>query len=692
MALALIKFVDQASGKTIFEIDIGDNRYFKIAVGNKEIRRSHGVKLLAEPSYISDLSSIPEVKLGRTVVEVDDSHFDREFHFIQLQSFRDEQLNGPAVSEILRLPRGVPANIDLDIVFGLSSGDENMQAQNQRVIVKPFNYSEPGQYSQSLFLSALAGMLPTIMPAVASILPSLLPAVAPIVNSVIGGLTSMGGNQAAAPAAQAPAQTAAPAQNRSNTGSGVAAVQDLVSVIGERQTAQNLAELLQQVTALIESQNRTSTAASYYTAQPLQTRSASLQARVAAPVYSEAKVAWAALLPMLQPILQQVLTPETVQSVVNMPNEHMQTVINGLKDFGRLSIESTEQHLKHLREIHPEIDDPALDQLLMSMSRNINQPLEVDYKRVSSVHLSHKTGRAISINGQSKNIFKAGSQLKFPLNVSTPQTINNAIVKIVVRDRNDLSPLLTKKINLESVTDGDISIMPELSAQETSQLSPGQDYFLNIHLIWKNRDNKKRGTSIQTIFCLTNEFVFNHVENTQQVFELRDFNTYREYWHKIWQGRFTRNTSKYQLEMKYHYLLNPSQAENSRLETQTRLSEEGYTQNGRLRSGMELSIQNLIQLKSRLLPGTAALSENEISALNHPDFIKRFNSAATLRSKLRGKNQETVQIWVYPVIKIQKAVLKKINEINEYGQVVSMLDHSVEIPMPTQMKYIGVKS
>ena len=115
MALAVLRFDGaDGGGRLRFRADIGRNRFYQFAVGGEEVSRAGGLTTLAEPRHVSPLAGpLEESALGRFPVEIPRELFDREHAHVQLMSFRNERREGPAVSDIVRVPLQTAATGEL---------------------------------------------------------------------------------------------------------------------------------------------------------------------------------------------------------------------------------------------------------------------------------------------------------------------------------------------------------------------------------------------------------------------------------------------------------------------------------------------------------------------------------------------------------------------------------------------------
>jgi hypothetical protein len=183
------------------------------------------------------------------------------------------------------------------------------------------------------------------------------------------------------------------------------------------------------------------------------------------------------------------------------------------------------------------------------------------------------------------------------------------------------------------------------------------------------------------------------VEASSELIPLNDVDRFRTYWHKVWQGRFDDQVKRFALECKYYYALNSTRTKHARIETRIRTQElEDRRITGRLKTGIELSPDELNRLLPQLAPGERPLSETELRALRAGDFVERFNQAARYTAKFRGRVGDSAALWVYPEFKLQRIVLQKVGQVNGNGLVTSFVEHSVRFPMPALIHFIGART
>lgn len=692
MALAIVSYDGEQQGQLQFEAQLGRNRYFQYRVGTEPRRDRLGLQQLEDTTLESRvLGPVPEHRLGRIRFRIDRQAIQQGVgerlnrpQFIQLKSFRDAQGNGPAMSETVIIPPVMlqsdhdPMAFSHDGSRGRAMTQIQQTTQGDTVRVKAFNYRQ-ARYSNAMFLQALipaiTSALPAIgsavsgaLPAVTNALPQMLPHLAPLLGGLLDSLGSQSNN----------AQLRRVGRTAEN----------VLGEVGTQENARHLAALLQQLNQLQQQgQNNATQTNGSGTANPQAT------AQSVAPAYATAQVApLVAALPALMPLLQQVLTPETMQGIINMPNQHMQTIINGIKDVSQLAIQSHEQDLRHLREIHPDMEDPELHQLLMTMSLNLNSAPSLNYRRVPSVECHLKT-QLVNIGGSPTVLFSQQAPTwRIPFDVSTPHRIREARVHLLIKDKSSLRTMLHRQFDVGDVDSGQQIDVIELSADELARFKASTAYLFCIHLVWRNRSGEKRGTSRQAEVTVTSGAVFDRIDEGGDLIPLKDPQKFADHWHKIWQDRFTREVSQHVIEARYYLRFEAVEQRLARFETQGRFKTENRQKHGQLRTGVEWTLDTIESLRRQLLPQTPALTDIQKQALHTEAFQRRFGTVAHKRVDLRGRYGKLAELWVYPVVKLQSLILLTPAATDVNGQVTKLQETQVPVPIPVQVHYVGFKS
>ena len=644
MALALIaQENDDADGKRWFSIDIGENRHFRVAAGGTGTVSQAGYTLLDNPSWISPLQGplAPE-QMGRTRFGIPEAVFGREANqrseFVQMMSYRTEDLRGPAVSPIIRSRRFVGVAPEVALSKPLSA---------RRTFARATGYREA--MPQAMVIGELLSSIVAALPQVGEVVRAVLP-------------PSTGG--------QAPA-----------AGGGGDA---LLVRLAAPETIAMLQQLFRQILGSAPTAPRPAAAAT----QGL-TRSFALGRRGR---YSKAQ---ALPIAALAPLLGQVMTPQTVQAVLEAPNRHTQTIINGLTDVIKLALTANQQQLEHLRALNPGVDDPALDGLLASMSLALSgEEPGVRYRRLERVRLKLKGVHSISILGETRVLYKHGARLAMEVEVELPKlasggepTLAPALLELKVKDAEDLTCKIVKRFPLGKVTgSGLLPVRAELDANETANLEPNRDYLMTVTLVWKNRAGETIGNLITQRVTLMGGTVFGGIEDQGGAVDLADPIRYRDWWHRVHAGRFEAESKRLEGELIYTLALaKPGQSGNARIDAriETRPKERSaMTLQARVRSGLDVSLPELAQLAGEL-GATTPPDDETLVALTAESFRERLSLAVRIAFSIKGRSGESFAFWAYPAVKRASLRLLTAQSINDLGNVTSLGEtrHSFVLPV-----------
>ncbi len=660
MALALLRSsrLPRGSDVAAFDIDVGSNRYYRYAVGDDSVDADRGFPMLGKPTFVSPLiGPLPIEAMGRATLDVPVARFDRDHRTIQLMSFRTPALHGPAVSEPLRVGVISRSRDDLPaLAFSNAGGvrypmDTSTLESNRAA---PWRYAEPMAYrevrpvSKAMFLGQLLPMLTKIAGKVLPIVTAI--AKAPV--AAPAGGASGGTAPGAAPAALSP------------------------------DTIKLLMELLQQLKAPVA---------------PVSTATS-----MSADGYSHAAIAPALLaaLPALMPLLEKVLTPETMKAILDTanPTKIIGAVTDSVKEIGKLGLDFDKQSNEHLRALNPMGIHAPVDDLLagMGLATSLSQAVtrekgEPAYRRVESVTLTFAGSSPVMIHGRSRVCYRKGDDIAFALDVKTPQTIAEGSIEILVKNPSTRKVLARRSTTVAQVANGRVTKRIALSGDDLKALATGEEYLVCAYLTWKNAKGKVIGTSRTQQITLIGEYIFDRLEEGTVV-PLNDVSKFRAFWHKVWQGSFTKAFFKVDFEGKYYYVLEPARPSNTPIESTVALDTgDGHAKRGRIRSGMTTSLGALNALIPQISTGKA-LSEAQLGALASSDFVSRFNSAARFSARLAGKAGVSAALWIYPEVKLHQLVLFKAASTDADSHVRELVEERLHFPIPISVHVIGARS
>ncbi|MGH7712808.1 MAG: hypothetical protein ACREOG_16075 [Gemmatimonadaceae bacterium] len=685
MALALLtpSRVPGSPGTVAFRVDLGRNRFFQYSIGDETVDRDRGFPVLGAPSFTSPvLGPLPDAAFGRTMLEIPVARFDREHRSLQLTSYRNKDRHGPALSDIVRAPvtGRVPNELppiafsmrhDMDAYTIDTSPEPLAQAASWRP-ARAMAYREVRPVSSAMLLGSIIPVLSGLVSKVAPVVSGLLKGGGgKIIGELLGGLTKAGGGTAVAPS------------------------EPLI----KPETAALLQQLLQQL-----AQPATPAQPAPVVGGGTATASSLVLSRkyVTASEYSHAAVAPALLaaLPALMPLLEKVLTPETIKGILDTanPTKIIGAVTDSVKEIGKLGLDFDKQSNEHLRALNPMGVHAPVDDLLkgMGFAASLGHGVtsekgEPAYRRVESVELNFAGASPVMIHGRSRVCYRAGEQVAFALDVKTPRAISDATLALLVKNPETRKILVRKSFPVAQIQNGRLPKRAELTASEIKELSTGEEYLVCAYLTWKNSKGKVIGTSRTQLITLVGEYTFDRVEEGSVV-PLNDVSKYRAFWHKVWQGSFTKDFFKVDFEAKYYYVLEPKGDRNAPIETKLSFADEKErVRHGRLKSGMTTTLAALNDLIPQISTGKG-LNEAQLSALRSSDFVARFNTAARTRAALSGKAGVSAALWVYPEVKLHQVVLFKAASTDADSHVRELTEERVHFPIPVTLHVIGART
>lgn len=736
MALALILALDAEPEGVRVRYDIGKNVYVRWLLGDEETVTRNGLPSLANVHQRSPLlEPLPAEARGRGEFVIPNDQINAEGCWLQLLSYRTRDGAGPAVSAITRVPYVGRRTSDdrLDRVNGTLNGTSRpdlapdlpapvgmayrttgmegfstssphfekdrimtrvASAFSQQVDSVPFALRERpmsnAMFTGAEIIGVVGALAPLLAPAVGLLASGVAPVIGQVANQLIRTISGgAGGGGVRSVVTDGAANLADQGIRSAGTASQqLLTPENIRQIMGVINAAQNGTLGAAPVTAA-------PVAAPVATASSLSRRTHAMSYSRAASTkrYSQAQVAPALLaaLPALMPLLQQVLSPQTVQSIIQAPERMTGQVINGITDFARLGLQADQQLNDHLRQLNPGVDDPALHQLLAGMSLGLSTSRNRNYKRVTSVRVQLDEVPMQVVFGRTMALYQQGVTWQFPAAVETPQSISNVEVLLQLKQADNLRVVHEDSETLESIASGPLEVIPSIDASVTQKLIPNKDYILVLSLIWRNSKGQLRGTSMQQTLSVMGQYRFDRVEEAGELIPLNDREVFRDYWHQIWTYSFDDETRRVDLHTRYYLTLSPERNRNARVDTDVRREGEGARQTLKLRSGYEYSVFALNHLLSRLAPDQKPLDETLLSAIASSDFVERFNQAAQHQGQIRGRPGENASLWVFPVMKLQTLLLVKAEQVDDNGVIGSLGEEQVVFPMPVMMHFVGVK-
>lgn len=661
MALAHLEISDYVNNSIQCRIDIGKNRFYQFLIGDTE-SNNNGLRIIEENGRSTQvLGPLDTDELGRKNISLPLNIFDKKNNKLQLLSYRNKEKKGIAISEILPVMVNHSANLEKpELSF---SKNTTMQQNSYGHNINSYNTSfsvKENKMSDAMFLASLLPMLGT---AVKGLLPVLIENAPKIIGSLTGGAPNPQANTAPASDGSTP-----PADN------------PLMKLLNSPEVTALLQSLLQQTL------NSTSN-------KPVASRASSLQKQINVR-YSEAKFAPAliAALPALMPLLQQLLSPETIGKVLDHPQKMIGAVTDGLAKLGEVGIASHEQDLQHLRALNPGTG-PAVDSLLESMSMSIveNKKL-ISYKLLRSVKIKFAKVFTVDCDGKNCLLYNYGGKIIFPVEITTPKAIGNCILQLSIKDVKTSEILIIK--NFKYKTAGDIPLSyPSLESTDYKKLPSNNDYLVSINLIFKDKAKNNIGVFTSEVIHFSDSYLFASVKGKGESVVLNDISVHRAFWHKIWQTKFTKEIMRSKIHIKYYCILTKDKDGVGKMETliKPKKTEDNYEKSILMKTGMKISIADLNKLIP-LISKNSILQENQLNAISSPEFLSSYNTLAQDIIQMNGFENEIAMLWSFPELSMHELLLKKIIKTNEYGMVTEMADELVKFPLPTSLYFIGTKN
>ncbi len=333
MALAILKYIGSSEGQHAFEADTGTSAYYQYKTG-KSKRKYQGLELLDEVVYQSAVLKVPLRRRDpfntKFVLNVPSTAIDRSTRFVQLSSFRGPDQTSPSVSEVVTVH---PVMNDLNGDFKLpkmmtlthanghaTKGKSRIQCERAPMRLKESSVSE------AMFFNALLGGLPQLLtnalPAIGKIIPGLQKAL-PVVEKVLPELGKI---------------------IPSDLQPGKEGVDQILKNISP-ETIKAIMEVVQGVNAKNDNSATQETA----------------EAKSVAKYSHDFAIDPSALM-QLAPLLEKVLSPESIKAIGDNPVQLFKAITDSAVKFQTLDLE------KVAKELPPLFPGSKLDKTVQSMA------------------------------------------------------------------------------------------------------------------------------------------------------------------------------------------------------------------------------------------------------------------------------------------------------------------------------------
>lgn len=577
MALAVIQYQGTQGGQHQFKADIGTNHFFQYLIGGRR-QKHRGLERVEEISYQSPVFAMRNG--GKALMKTRFPLAIPERLFDRQQSF--VQL----VSFKDKQGRGRALSNIIRVMptahsaaYSMSLEIKNME--HISVKNKAFCYREP-RLSQGMFIDSIISTLPNV--------------IGPIVNSLVNkGSSSNGTSQI------------------------VGAVADLLKKVSSPPPPPTPLKPAKGV------------------GKP-QTAAGKMSAAISKAQSTEGMAAgtWT----KLRPLLEKIISPETLETIVDHPEKVLRTISDALlkelnqlkkktaastltgggkmavskslapsyseakafpllaalpvlaplvKDLLNTGLKQEQEQNRHLEALNPGVDadTESNERILASMSLAAltgpklpfatNPKLDIEFVQVNTVELQ----------GKSRVVYKKQDDLYFPVKVSTQapnppkRPIPKVIVQLIVQDGENMEVLVEKKFRLRDVAIG--STLPDihLTQEEAANLPVNKDLKIEVSFIWRGaKSGRNHGTFKNHFITLIDDYIFDRIGNQiGDPVALNDIVKHRAFWHKVWEGS-GQNGRRWNtdFEVKYYYALDFDEAGVSRLETRQQILEDNAVQ------------------------------------------------------------------------------------------------------------------
>ncbi|HEX2532622.1 MAG TPA: hypothetical protein VHK69_02735, partial [Chitinophagaceae bacterium] len=120
-------------------------------------------------------------------------------------------------------------------------------------------------------------------------------------------------------------------------------------------------------------------------------------------------------------------------------------------------------------------------------------------------------------------------------------------------------------------------------------------------------------------------------------------------------------------------------------------SDSRLTISGQMKSGLEVAPAAL----NELLPQVSSypvLTPAQLAALKTDELDAAFNTEAVARLEMKGKDEETGSVWVFPEVRLHRVDLQVPEEVDAAGQVTRTRTETVHFPRPSSVHFYGEKT
>lgn len=661
MALAYLTAGDAPPGSCELTADIGTNEFYEYRIG---ARGEDGQ--LARIDHVSPLRRREGGGAvdSRFTLRIPPSLLSRGSRDVQLCSYRDARRNGPACSRVVSVVPGL-GRMGLD-----APGGPHTMSATSSVAFRPcrqaaFSFEESA-VSHAMFLDGLLAALRALAPAVIDAAPA-------IVGAATGGkgLDSdlLSRLLRAVADATKPAETKGePAKPASLDATSRAQMVDGGVLTGPL-LASLLGPLLQQAPQLLQ----------VLTDKPLQFLTTLIAARQQAQLQKQ---------------------------------QHQQDFIAGLLAEANRSMILREAMRRSAAAGAPAApaaspDPGAAAAQALSLRGTARPSAPRAAARASDrFHLAFEPGTTVSVSGKPKSVYRPDQGITLLARVAVKGAVPRsplprAIVEVTLTDLDRGEPVLAKTFRLTDVAAG-APLPLAFTADELAKVPRHRDLHVAASIRWPSDGGRRIVTARgdHAIYLTGGHLLTAIGAATGAEIPLDDPATYRAFWHRVWEGpaRLAGDGKRWELDVVCRYYLRASLEHDSNARIETRLALDTppdpaaitYAMGGRMKSGLELSLDELNRLAP--LVGGEPVSASELAALKSSEVRGHLDLEGTARVRLSGKKTNVGVVWVYPEVTLRDLSLAAVEATDEAGQVTRVIARQVRFPFPSSIHFVSLRS
>jgi hypothetical protein len=186
--------------------------------------------------------------------------------------------------------------------------------------------------------------------------------------------------------------------------------------------------------------------------------------------------------------------------------------------------------------------------------------------------------------------------------------------------------------------------------------------------------------------------------------ELVDMSRFRHFWNKVWEAPNLDNARgggdgkrRWKLDINARYTVVLGLDERNGVMEPKQLAGTDAPQSayelttGRLKAGIEIGMPQLNALRS-LWDLKEPLSPEIMAALGARSFLDGTGGETILPLEMTGRAGERGMVWMIPTFRLFDIPLSKVEETASSGQVTKVSDLSVQFPLPTGVRALGLKT